>query len=177
MLELIDPKTFVNSPALWEEDFPVPDVLGHKYERGHAVVVSGGLSSTGAARLAARGALRAGAGLVTIASPREALAVNAGASLAVMVRPVDGADELTAFLSDKRRNVIVLGPGGGVGPQMRDMVLAALAGERGGGARRRCADELREEPQTLHQGGRPRMTRGRRCLRRMRASSLVCSMP
>jgi hydroxyethylthiazole kinase-like uncharacterized protein yjeF len=93
-------------------------------------VVSGGVSSTGAARLAARGALRAGAGLVTIATPREALAVNAAASLAVMVRPVDGADELASFLHDRRRNVVLLGPGGGVGQPMRDLVLAALKGER-----------------------------------------------
>src|SRR6185436_12630708 len=94
------------------------------------VVVSGGLSSTGAARLAARGALRAGAGLVTIASPRDALLVNAAENLAVMVRPVEGADELTEFLSDRRRNAVVLGPGGGVGDKMRAFVLAALAGER-----------------------------------------------
>ena len=93
----------------------MPRADGHKYGRGHAVVVSGGLASTGAARLAARGALRAGAGLVTIASPRDALAVNAAANLAVMVRPVDGADELAEFLSDRRRNAVVLGPGGGVG--------------------------------------------------------------
>ena len=79
------------------------------------VVVSGGLSTTGAARLAARGALRAGAGLVTIASPREALSVNAAASLAVMVRPVEGEGELAAFLADKRRNAVVLGPGAGSG--------------------------------------------------------------
>ncbi len=91
------------------------------------MVVSGGLSTTGAARLAARGALRAGAGLVTIASPREALSVNAAASLAVMVRPVDGAAELAAFLADKRRNAVVLGPGGGVGPAMREQAVAALA--------------------------------------------------
>jgi hydroxyethylthiazole kinase-like uncharacterized protein yjeF len=64
---------------------------------------------------------------VTIASPREALAINAAASLAVMVRQVDGPAELTAFLADKRRNAIVLGPGGGVGPLMQDQVLAALA--------------------------------------------------
>ncbi len=87
------------------------------------------LSTTGAARLAARGALRAGAGLVTIASPREALAVNAAANLAVMVRPVDGADELAAFLADKRRNAVVLGPGGGVGSAMREEVRAALQSE------------------------------------------------
>ena len=97
--------------------------------RGHAVVVSGGLSTTGAARLAARAALRAGAGLVTIATPREALAVNAAASLAVMVRPVDGASELAEFLTDKRRNSVVLGPGGGVGLAMREQVLAGLASE------------------------------------------------
>ena len=68
-------------------------------------------------------------GLVTIASPREALAVNAAASLAVMVRPVDGAAELAEFLADKRRNAVVLGPGGGVGQAMREQVAAALASE------------------------------------------------
>ena len=46
-----------------------------------------------------------------------------------MVRPVDGAAELTAFLADKRRNAVVLGPGGGVGPAMREQVAAALASE------------------------------------------------
>ena len=127
VLETIKPLAFANRPALWGASFPRPRADGHKYSRGHAVVVSGGLSTTGAARLAARGALRAGAGLVTIASPREALSVNAAASLAVMVRPVDGAAELTAFLADKRRNAVVLGPGGGVGPAMREQVAAALA--------------------------------------------------
>jgi hydroxyethylthiazole kinase-like uncharacterized protein yjeF len=122
----IKPQAFLNVAGLWTKHFPVPRVDGHKYGRGHAVVVSGDLASTGAARLAARGALRAGAGLVTIASPRAALAVNAAASLAVMVRPVDGAEELTAFMSDPRRNALVLGPGGGVGPEMQAMVRAAL---------------------------------------------------
>jgi len=127
VLEEINPQTFANAPAFWGMAFPRPDSRGHKYSRGHAVVLSGGASTTGAARLAARGALRAGAGLVTIASPREALAINAAESLAVMVRPVDGAAELGEFLGDRRRNAVVLGPGGGVGPQMREEVLAALA--------------------------------------------------
>jgi hydroxyethylthiazole kinase-like uncharacterized protein yjeF len=126
VLDTIKPKTFLNDPDLWGSSFPVPRPEGHKYTRGHAVVLSGGLSTTGAARLAARAALRAGAGLVTIASPREALSVNAASSLAVMVRPVDGAAELATFLDDKRRNAIVLGPGGGVGQSMREQVLAAL---------------------------------------------------
>lgn len=127
VLDRIRPATFRNSPELWIDHFPLPRLDGHKYTRGHAVVLSGGVDSTGAARLAARGALRAGAGVVTIASPREALAVNAAASLAVMVRPIDDASALADFLADARRNVAVLGPGGGVGRQMRELVLAALA--------------------------------------------------
>jgi ADP-dependent NAD(P)H-hydrate dehydratase / NAD(P)H-hydrate epimerase len=127
VLTTIKPATFVNDPGLWGRSFPVPVPQGHKYTRGHAVVVSGGLATTGAARLAARAALRAGAGLVTIASPREALGVNAGASLAVMVRPVDGAAELAGFLADKRCNAVVLGPGGGIGQGLRDQVDVALA--------------------------------------------------
>jgi len=127
VLEAIKPTTFLNRPSLWGGAFPLPRPEGHKYSRGHAVVVSGGLATTGAGRLAARGALRAGAGLVTIASPRDALAVNAAASLAVMVRRVDGAAGLADFLADKRRNAVVLGPGGGVDKAMQEEVLVALA--------------------------------------------------
>lgn len=130
VLDRVSPQTFANAPGLWGRQFPIPKVEGHKYSRGHAVVVSGGLSYTGAARLAARGALRAGVGLVTIASPREALAVNAAANLAIMVRPVDRAEELDALLADRRLNAVVLGPGGGVGEGMRALVTTALAGER-----------------------------------------------
>lgn len=131
VLAQIKPATFADAPALWRDTFPRLHLRGHKYSRGHAVVVSGGLPTTGAARLAARGALRVGAGLVTIATPREALAVNGAASLAVMVRAVDGPAELAEFLADKRRNSVVLGPGGGVGPTMREQVQAALASEAG----------------------------------------------
>ena len=149
VLDRIKPRTFLNRPELWAKDFRLPPVDGHKYRRGHAVVVSGGMSTTGAARLAARGALRAGAGLVTIASPREALPVNAAASLAVMVRPVDGAGELAEFLRDARRNVVLLGPGGGVGPDMRGLVLAALAGDRAVVLDADALTSFAEEPQAL----------------------------
>jgi len=126
----IRPTAFANAPELWKTVFPVPRLEAHKYARGHAVVVSGAMPRTGAARLAARAALRAGAGLVTIASPRDALAVHGAGNVAVMVRPVDGADELAAMLIDKRLNAVVLGPGGGVGGGMRELVATALAGER-----------------------------------------------
>jgi ADP-dependent NAD(P)H-hydrate dehydratase / NAD(P)H-hydrate epimerase len=130
VLERIGTKTFENTPELWRPAFPVPRVTGHKYDRGHAIVVSGPSWSTGAARLAARGALRAGAGLVTIVSPREALAVNAAASLAVMVKPVDGAREFLAFLADHRLNALAIGPGVGVGEATCELILAALSGDR-----------------------------------------------
>jgi hydroxyethylthiazole kinase-like uncharacterized protein yjeF len=168
VLARIAPLTFENVPSLWRAHFPAPRHEGHKYDRGHAVVVSGPSWSTGAARLAARGALRAGAGLVTIASPREALAVNVAANLAVMVRPVDGAEELTNFLSDRRFNAVALGPGLGVNEATCDLVLAALAGERAvvldadamtsfAEDPRRLADALKKRPQqatilTPHEG-------------------------
>jgi hydroxyethylthiazole kinase-like uncharacterized protein yjeF len=130
VLDEIKPKVFANEIPLWLAHFPRPRLDGHKYDRGHAVAVSGDLSHAGAARLAARGALRAGAGLVTIASPRNALAVNVAASLAVMVRQVDGGPALAKFLKDPRLNAVVLGPGGGVGAAMQAKVRAALSGER-----------------------------------------------
>jgi len=74
--------------------------------------------------------LRAGAGLVTIASPHDALAINAASSLAVMVRSIDGATELTNFLADHRLNAFAIGPGIGVGDATCELVLAALSGER-----------------------------------------------
>jgi ADP-dependent NAD(P)H-hydrate dehydratase / NAD(P)H-hydrate epimerase len=129
-LAAIKPTTFENAPSLWCDRFPMPRLEGHKYSRGHAVVVSGGASHTGAARLAAMAALRGGAGLVTIASPRTGLGVNAAANLAVMVRPVDGAAELEMLLSDKRFNAVAIGPGAGVGAATREMVMASLRGER-----------------------------------------------
>jgi hydroxyethylthiazole kinase-like uncharacterized protein yjeF len=156
VLDDLKPRVWSNAPQLWRGSFPLPRVDGHKYARGHAVVVSGGLASTGAARLAARGALRAGAGLVTIATPREALAVNATANLAVMVRPVEGADELSEFLSDQRRNVVVLGPGGGVGRPMRELVLAALAGGRAVVLDADALTSFADEPQTLFAATRAR---------------------
>jgi len=127
VLDTIDPKTFANEPLLWLPRFPWPAPDGHKYSRGHAVVVSGPLYSTGAARLAARGALRVGAGLVTVASPRDALSVNASSLTAIMVREADDARALESLLSDRRKNAILVGPGVGVGPRTKAMVLAALA--------------------------------------------------
>ena len=130
VLAIIQPAACENSPALWGGKFPVPAAQGHKYSRGHAVVVSGGLARTGAARLAAVAALRGGAGLVTLATPHDAIEVNAATNLAVMVRPIDTAAEFEAMLTDHRFNAVAIGPGAGVGPHVREMTLTVLAGLR-----------------------------------------------
>lgn len=126
VLDEIVPTIFENGPAIWGDAFPRPRLDAHKYARGHALVVSGGPSSSGAARLAAMGALRTGAGVVTVASPPNAVAVNAAQLTAIMLKPFAGADSLTKLLEDKRKNACLIGPGCGVGPSTRENVLAAL---------------------------------------------------
>jgi hydroxyethylthiazole kinase-like uncharacterized protein yjeF len=126
----VNPRTFANEPVLWRQVLPAPSADGHKYDRGHAVVVSGPMHTTGAARLAARAALRAGAGLVTIAAPKSAVSILASALTAVMVRQANGAKGLATLLADKRLNVVLLGPGQGVGKGTREAVVAAAKAGR-----------------------------------------------
>lgn len=130
VLDEIRPVTFENTPDYWHGAFPAPHIDGHKYARGHAVVVSGHLTSTGAARLSARGALRAGAGLVTVLSPDDALGANAAALTAVMVRRMNGAAGFAEILADRRLNACVIGPGAGIGEETRALVSTALAAGR-----------------------------------------------
>ena len=119
-------RTFENAPALWPETPVRLDLAGHKYRRGHALV-AGGAETMGAARMAARAALRAGAGLVTIASPREAFPIYAAAELAVMVRPFEGPAGYADILDDPRFTPLLLGPGLGVGAR----ALVETAGATG----------------------------------------------
>ncbi|MEX0328568.1 MAG: NAD(P)H-hydrate dehydratase [Ruegeria sp.] len=101
----------------------------HKYSHGHALVFSGAAGKTGAARLAARGALRMGAGLVTLAVPPSAQLEVAAQVTAIMLKQVKGATDLTEALSDERLNALCLGPGLGV-ERARGLVPAALEAKR-----------------------------------------------
>lgn len=101
------------------------EVGGHKYSHGHALVLVGGSGRGGAGRLAARGALRVGAGLVTVGCPREALVENAARLDAVMLSVMDDATELRAFLADPRVNAVCIGPGLGA-ERARHLVPATL---------------------------------------------------
>lgn len=123
-------QTFANEPPLWLPQYPVPDPDGHKYRRGHVLVVSGPASATGAARLSARGALRAGAGLVTVGGGKAAVPILAASLTAIMVREFSGPKGLAGILKDERLNVVVLGPGQGVGKATRDAVAAAARAKR-----------------------------------------------
>jgi hydroxyethylthiazole kinase-like uncharacterized protein yjeF len=111
-----------NGPALWLERFPWPDAASHKHARGRLAVVSGEQLSTGAARLAARGGLRIGAGVVTVLSPPSALAVNAAHLEAIMLRAFESDAELIEAADSAE--AVVIGPAAGVNPHTRARVSA-----------------------------------------------------
>ena len=100
---------------------------GHKYSHGHALVLTGGFGRTGAARLAARAALRVGAGLVTLGAPGAAQMEVAAQITALMLRRISDGVALAEVLEDGRLNALCLGPGLGV-ERARDLVPVALGG-------------------------------------------------
>lgn len=118
-----------NGPTLWLENFPRRSAGGHKYSAGHALIL-GGCEMTGAARLGARAALRIGAGLVSIASARQALQVYALSSASFITLAVESLADLENLLRDPRKNAVLIGPGFGTGPEVRDYVLAILRRQR-----------------------------------------------
>jgi ADP-dependent NAD(P)H-hydrate dehydratase / NAD(P)H-hydrate epimerase len=125
----ITPQTFENDPCLWAQALPALHPDANKYTRGHALIV-GGYPTTGASRLAARAAARAGAGLTTIAVPEVAFAIYAGALTSVMVSALSnhaGRQDLARLLSDVRFKALLIGPGAGVHARTREQVLALLA--------------------------------------------------
>lgn len=94
-----------NAPELWR--LPSPGPHAHKYTRGHVTILAGA-GMTGAARLAAMGARRGGAGLVTLAAPDGATGdvLRAGDPGVIVTEA-----PLPRLLEDRRRGVWVVGPG------------------------------------------------------------------
>lgn len=119
------PRHIVASPASIGLLRKVPDA--HKYSYDHALILSGPSGRGGAARLAARGALRIGAGLVTVGCPPDAIPENAARLDAVMLRDVADDAALATVLEEKRINALCLGPGMGTGAREAALVAAGLA--------------------------------------------------
>jgi NAD(P)H-hydrate epimerase len=125
LLDAIRPQLWRNAPSLWSAALRRDDAGDNKYTRGHLTILGGDLA-TGAARLAALAARRAGAGLVTIAS------TEAAADIYRAVEPGNliNTNAVDRLIEDPRRNAFLIGPGSGVNDRTRDAVLAALAARR-----------------------------------------------
>lgn len=126
VLAEIAPRAAVSGPALWAECWPAPAVDSHKFSRGAVLVASGPLPSCGAARLAAEAALRAGAGIVTVATPPDAVATVAAWRAAFVVKPTADAAALAGLLREPRLRAAVVGPGLGLGDDIWPAIRAAL---------------------------------------------------
>ncbi|MEL7164967.1 MAG: NAD(P)H-hydrate dehydratase [Pseudomonadota bacterium] len=104
--------------------------VGNKFDHGHALVLSGGAGRTGAARLAARGALRIGSGLVTLGVPPSAQLEVATQVTAIMLARVGDAVALEAVLKDARINALCVGPSLGLSDEKAALTEAALKSGR-----------------------------------------------
>lgn len=129
VLPKISAQTFLNEPDFWLRYYPRLKPDGHKYDRGHAVAVSGPMESTGAVRLAARAALRVGAGLVTVATSKAAFYINAAQLTSIMVAAFEGPGGLADYLHDPRIKAVLIGPGAGISQETRENVAAVLSSE------------------------------------------------
>lgn len=101
----------------------------HKYSHGHALILSGPPGAGGAARLAARAALRVGAGLVSLCCEAAAMPEHAARLDAIMIKLLNGAGDLARLLEDDRLNALCLGPGLGLA-RARNLVALACARAR-----------------------------------------------
>jgi len=126
VLERIRPLLSANAPGLWRKRYPWPRRDGHKYDRGLALIRAGG-GMTGAARLAAHAALRAGAGIVVVAAPPEAAGALRGGHAGIIVRDMAGAADFAALAGERRTSAVLVGPGNGVDAATRQAALAAIA--------------------------------------------------
>ncbi len=127
VLDRIEPRHRLNGPSLWQASLPVLKPDTHKYARGAVAVLSGAALSTGATRLSARAAARIGAGAVTVIAPPEAARIHAAHLTAIMVGEATSPKAVVKRLAEGKERAAVLGPGYGVGDELRSLVLDLLA--------------------------------------------------
>ena len=129
VLESLNIDSWENGPSIWRAHLPQAKSSGNKYKRGHALLC-GGYPMTGAARMAARAAARAGAGLTTVAVPDIAFSIYATTLTSIMVQPLTVSGDLTRLLTDSRYTAFLIGPGAGISEATRESALAMLGTAR-----------------------------------------------
>jgi NAD(P)H-hydrate epimerase len=122
-----EPQEFASLPL-------VRTVDSNKGLYGHALIVAGALGKTGAAVMAAYSALRAGAGLVTVATPDIALPIVAAAHPEIMSEPLASTPDGTVAMKahskcerlEENKDVLALGPGLGLNPETQDFIRKVI---------------------------------------------------
>lgn len=157
VLETIGSRLAENGPSQWL--VPTPSAAGHKFDRGHALVISGSALQTGASRLSAIAALRVGAGLVSLAGSRDALMVHAGHVTAVMLKPFEDSAGLASLLDEHKVRAALIGPAAGIGEATRANVLTLLSSPAAVVLDADALTSFRDDPETLftaiHASGSP----------------------
>ncbi len=121
-LDDIGTKLFENTPP----DLPDRRIDAHKYSDGAALIYSGPVLQTGAARLAAWAAARVGAGVVSLCGSDDALAIHAAHVTSIMLKPCITPNVLGTLLGDQRVKSFCIGPAAGVNTMTEDMAACAL---------------------------------------------------
>ena len=116
-----------NNPDLWISSFPKPSNLDHKYTRGMVLINCGPKSKTGAARLAARSALRVGAGAVKIICNEDVVDILEPQISVELIEVIDNKQDFQNILKDKKVSSILIGPGNGINNETKARALMALA--------------------------------------------------
>ncbi|MEZ5756998.1 MAG: NAD(P)H-hydrate dehydratase [Emcibacteraceae bacterium] len=156
IVQQVEPGIFINSPECWIDKMPDFELDIHKYNKGHAIVVSGDLTHTGASRLAAMAALRSGAGLVSVSSPDDALMAHASHLTSVMIRR---REEITTDLKDHRLNTWCIGPAAGITKQTRDDVLNILKAGKNAVLDADALTVFEDDPRVLYEAIKETATR------------------
>ena len=139
---------------VWKVETPERNVLAktpeaQKYSYGHALVLAGGAGRSGAARLAGRAALRVGAGLVTMGTPKGSWHEVATQITSIMMTKVADAADLQDLLWDTRINALCVGPGLGLDAHAQDLVETTLGLRRPAVLDADALTMFRNDPATL----------------------------
>jgi ADP-dependent NAD(P)H-hydrate dehydratase / NAD(P)H-hydrate epimerase len=116
-------KLWINQAPL----LPLPALDAHKYSRGGAVIWSGDALHTGASRLAAYAAQRAGAGIVCLAGPRDGLMVHAHHVSSILLHEIKETSDIENLLGGKKYSACCFGPASGTTDAHRRIAMGMIA--------------------------------------------------